>query len=185
MRVIAGKARGHPLTAPRGMNTRPVTDKIKEALFSAWQLQIVGAYFLDLFAGSGSMGIEAISRGAEKTVFVEKDRKAVGIIKKNLSSCKFTDGYIIYNDDVFHIIECLKSDGEQFDIIYLDPPFTIDSIFLPVIETLSDGKLLRRDGIIVIRTRKEKEMPDKIGKLEKYKFKTYGVSGIHFYRCML
>lgn len=185
MRVIAGKARGHPLTAPRGMNTRPVTDKIKEALFSSWQLQIVGAYFLDLFAGSGSMGIEAISRGAEKTVFVEKDRKAVGIIKKNLSSCKFTDGYIIYNDDVFHRIEYLKSDGEQFDIIYLDPPFTIDSIFLPVIETLSDGKLLREDGIIVIRTRKEKEMPDKIGKLEKYKFKTYGISGVHFYRCML
>ena len=95
------------------------------------------------------------------------------------------DGYIIYNDDVFHRIELLKSDGEQFDIIYLDPPFTIDSIFLPVIETLSAGKLLREDGIIVIRTRKEKEMPDKIGKLEKYKFKTYGISGVHFYRCML
>lgn len=84
MRIIAGKARGHPLAAPDGMNTRPITDKIKEALFSSWQLQIVGAYFLDLFAGSGSMGIEAISRGAEKVVFVEKDRRAVDIIKKTL-----------------------------------------------------------------------------------------------------
>ena len=154
-------------------------------MFSAWQLQIVGAYFLDLFAGSGSMGIEAISRGAEKTVFCGERPQSRWNHKKNLSSCKFTDGYIIYNDDVFHRIKHLKSDGEQFDIIYLDPPFTIDSIFLPVIETLSDGKLLRGDGITVIRTRKEKEMPDKIGKLEKYKFKTYGISGIHFYRCML
>lgn len=181
MRVIAGKARGHPLIAPDGLNTRPVTDMIKEALFSSWQMKLEGSHFLDLFAGSGSMGIEAMSRGAEKTVFVEKDHKAIEIIKKNLSSCKFTDGYIIYKDDVFHRIEHLKSEGEQFDIIYLDPPFTIDSIFVPVMETLSDGKLLREDGIIVIRTRKDKEMPDEIGKLEKCKFKRYGISGVHYY----
>ena len=92
MRVISGKAKGHTLVAPKGMNTRPVTDMIKEALFSTWQMQITGAKFLDLFAGSGSMGIEAISRGAKKTVFVEKDYKVVEIIKKNLSSCKFNEG---------------------------------------------------------------------------------------------
>ncbi len=162
MRVIAGKAKGHSLIAPDGLNTRPITDKIKEALFSSWQMKLDKAHFLDLFAGSGSMGIEAMSRGAEKVVFVEKDCKAIEIIKKNLSSCKFTDRYTIFKDDVFHRIECLKSEGEQFDIIYLDPPFTVDSIFMPVMETLSDGKLLREDGIIVIRTGKEKEMPDKM-----------------------
>lgn len=181
MRVIAGKARGHPLIAPDGLNTRPITDKIKEALFSSWQMKLEGSHFLDLFAGSGSMGIEAMSRGAEKVVFVEKDRKAIEIIKKNLSSCKFTDGYAIYKDDVFRRIECLKTDGEQFDIVYLDPPFTVDSIFLPVMEALSDSKLLRDDGIIVIRTRKEKDMPDEVGKLTKYKFKQYGISGVHYY----
>lgn len=74
MRVIAGTAKGHPLVAPGGMNTRPITDKIKGALFNSWQLQIVDSKFLDLFAGSGSMGIEALSRGAEKVIFVEKDR---------------------------------------------------------------------------------------------------------------
>lgn len=181
MRVIAGKAKGHPLVAPDGMNTRPVTDKIKEALFSSWQLQIVGANFLDLFAGSGSMGIEAISRGAEKAVFVEKDRRAVDIIKKNLKTCKFTDGYTVYKDDVFHRIESLKTADERFDIIYLDPPFTVDEIFIAVMEALSDGQLLTENGIVVIRTKKEKEMPDEIGKLKKYKFKTYGISGVHFY----
>lgn len=181
MRVIAGKAKGHPLVAPDGMNTRPVTDKIKEALFSSWQLQIVGANFLDLFAGSGSMGIEAISRGDEKAVFVEKDRRAVDIIKKNLKTCKFTDGYTVYKDDVFHRIESLKTADERFDIIYLDPPFTVDEIFIAVMEALSDGQLLTENGIVVIRTKKEKEMPDEIGKLKKYKFKTYGISGVHFY----
>lgn len=181
MRVISGKAKGHALIAPKGMNTRPVTDMIKEALFSTWQMQITGAKFLDLFAGSGSMGIEAISRGAKKTVFVEKDYKVVEIIKKNLSSCKFNEGYVIYKDDVFHRIECLKTESEKFDIIYLDPPFTVDSIFLPVMEVISDGRLLAEDGIVVIRTRKEKEMPDEIGKLKKYKFKIYGISGVHYY----
>lgn len=82
MRVIAGKARGHPLIAPDGLNTRPIPDMIKEALFSSWQMKLAGSHFLDLFAGSGSMGIEAMSRGAEKTVFVEKDHKAVEVIKK-------------------------------------------------------------------------------------------------------
>lgn len=181
MRVIAGKAKGHPLAAPDGMKTRPITDKIKEALFSTWQMQIVGAYFLDLFAGSGSMGIEAISRGAEKAVFVEKDRRAVDVIKKNLAACKFTDGYKVYKDNVFRRIECLKVEGERFDIIYLDPPFMVDEIFVAVMEALSDGQLLTVDGIIVIRTKKEKEMPDEIGKLRKYKFKTYGISSVHFY----
>lgn len=181
MRVIAGKAKGCPLIAPDGMNTRPITGKIKEALFSSWQLQIVGANFLDLFAGSGSMGIEAISRGAEKAVFVEKDRRTVDVIKKNLKSCKFTDGYTVYKDDVFHRIESLKTADERFDIIYLDPPFTVDEIFIAVMEALSDGQLLTENGIVVIRTKKEKEMPDEIGKLKKYKFKTYGISGVHFY----
>lgn len=181
MRVIAGTAKGHPLVAPGGMNTRPITDKIKGALFNSWQLQIVDSKFLDLFAGSGSMGIEALSRGAEKVIFVEKDRKATDIIKKNLAACKFTSGYEICRADVFRKIECLKAEREQFNIIYLDPPFTVDEIFIPVMEALSDGKLLSKDGIIVIRTKKEKEMPDEFGKLKKYKFKIYGISGVHFY----
>ena len=181
MRVIAGTAKGHPLMAPDGMNTRPITDKIKGALFNSWQLQIVDSKFLDLFAGSGSMGIEALSRGAEKVIFVEKDRKAADIIKKNLAACKFTSGYEVFKAHVFPKIECLRAENEQIDIIYLDPPFTVDEIFIPAMDALSDGKLLLKNGIIVIRTKKEKEMPDEFGKLKKYKFKIYGISGVHFY----
>lgn len=181
MRVIAGKAKGHILLAPKGLNTRPIPAMIKEALFSIWQTRIVGSRFLDLFAGSGSMGIEAMSRGARQVVFVEKDCKTCGIIRKNLAACKLTGGYEVYQDDVFKRIGWLKEKHYCFDIIYLDPPFTVEGIFLPVMEVLSDRILLAEDGIIVIRTRKETEMPDVIGALQRNRIKTYGISSLHFY----
>lgn len=181
MRVISGKAKGRILTAPKGRNTRPVTDMIKEALFSMWQTRIVDTRFLDLFAGSGSMGIEALSRGAKNVVFVEQGRKAVETIRKNLIVCGFSCGYEIYQDDVFKRIKMLNEKEYKFDIIYLDPPFTVDEIFIPVMEALSDTELLSENGTIAIRTRKEKDLPDRIGKLEKVKLRTYGISAIHFY----
>ena len=104
MRVIAGTAKGRRLYAPKGMGTRPITAKIKEALFNIWQDRISGSDFLDLFAGSGSIGIEALSRGADHVVFVDKSRKAVETIKKNLEICGFRSGYDIYQDDVFRRI---------------------------------------------------------------------------------
>ncbi|MDO5390855.1 MAG: 16S rRNA (guanine(966)-N(2))-methyltransferase RsmD [Eubacteriales bacterium] len=182
MRVIAGKAKGHALIAPNGINTRPVTAKIKEALFSMWQMQMADSCFLDLFSGSGSIGIEAMSRGAKKVVFVEKDRKAINVIKKNLANCKFIDGYEVYQDDVFKRIEWLAKNGYVFDIIYLDPPFTVDEIFLPVMEFLSNAGIFDKDGCIAIRTRREKEMPEKIGVLRRFKLKHYGISSVHFFR---
>ncbi len=181
MRVIAGTAKGRRLIAPEGLDTRPVTSKIKEALFNIWQMEIAGADFLDLFAGSGSIGIEAMSRGAKRVVFVEKDWRAVNAIKQNLSTCKFQEGCRVYRDDVFRRIERLKEDGDMFDIIYLDPPFAIDNIFLPVLEALSSGEILACEGTLAIRARREKEMPDAIGALKKFKQKHYGLSSVHFY----
>ncbi len=181
MRVIAGKAKGRALIAPKGMNTRPITAMMKEALFSIWQFKISGAAFLDLFAGSGSMGIEAISRGAEKAVFVEHDQNAVEVIKQNIKTCKFQDSAVVYRDDVFRRLKWLQADKQFFDIIYLDPPFTVDEIFHPVLEAVAEANILNEDGIIAIRTLKEKEMPDTVGNLVKYKLKVYGISAIHFY----
>lgn len=181
MRVIAGTAKGRKLLAPEGYDTRPITAKIKEALFSIWQTQITGAGFLDLFSGSGSMGIEALSRGAAHVVFVEKDRRAVSVIRRNLESCKFTSGFEVYQDDVFQRIRWLRAQGQRFDILYLDPPFTVDGIFLPVLEALADGALMNEGAILAIRTRKEKTLPDSIGVLRKQRERTYGISTVHFY----
>ena len=96
MRVIAGTAKGRVLFAPKGIGTRPILSMIKESLFNIWQEQVKSARFLDLFAGSGSIGIEALSRGAKEVVFVEKNRSAVSIIRKNLALCQFQTGWSVY-----------------------------------------------------------------------------------------
>lgn len=182
MRVISGKAKGKLLVAPEGMDTRPITAMMKEALFSMWQFRLMDSSFLDLFAGSGSMGIEALSRGASNVVFVEKSKKAIDVIKKNLKNCNFTENYQVCQDDVFKRVELLKEDGQKFDIIYMDPPYTVDEIFVPVLECVALSEILDSDGILAIRSRKEKELPETVGKLVKYKLKTYGISTIHFYK---
>lgn len=169
------------MTAPKGLRTRPVPAMIKEALYNIWQSRIDGARFLDLFAGSGSMGIEALSRGADYAVFVDKDREAIHAIRSNLALCRFTEVCEVFQDDVFRRITRLKEQGQQFDIIYADPPFTVETIFLPLIEALSDACLLAEDGQLVIRTKKEMRMPDVIQQLERFRVKTYGISNVHFY----
>lgn len=182
MRVISGKAKGKKLIAPEGMDTRPITAMMKGALFSMWQFHLNDSSFLDLFAGSGSMGIEALSRGASDVVFVEKSKKAVDVIKKNLKNCGFNDNYHLYQDDVFNRVNVLKNNQKKFDIIYMDPPFTVDEIFIPVLDCVALSEILAEDGILAIRSKKEKELPEEVGKLIKYKTKTYGISTIHFYQ---
>lgn len=185
MRVIAGIAKGRNLTAPRGLNTRPITAQIKESLFNIWQGQIEDSSFLDLFAGSGSMGIEAKSRGAAKVVFVEKSSQAVQIIKRNLVTCGFSAGCYIYQDDVLRRISKLNDEKQVFDIIYLDPPFTVAGIFLPTMAALSTADILSLDGTIAIRTPQAMELPDEIGTIIKYREKHYGISQVHFYKKLI
>lgn len=182
MRIIAGDARGKTIEAPQGLDTRPVTDKIRQALFNIWQFEIPGSRFLDLFSGSGSMGLEALSRHAGRVVMVEKGHEAASVIRRNLKACHFENKNTqVLEEDVFRAVEDLRKKGEVFDLIYLDPPYTVDSIFHPVMEALSDGALLAPGGRIVIRTRREKAMNERYGRLCKVREKTWGISTAHFY----
>lgn len=183
MRIIAGDARGKIIEAPQGMDTRPVTDKIRQALFNIWQFSIPDSSFLDLFSGSGSMGLEALSRHAKRVVMVEKGKEAASVIRRNLKACHFSQkDATVLEEDVFKAIEDLKKRQETFDLIYLDPPYTVDEIFHPVMEALGDAALLKPGGEVVIRTRKKKKMNETYGKLKKYREKTWGISTAHFYR---
>lgn len=183
MRIIAGDARGKVIEAPEGMDTRPVTDKIRQALFNIWQFDIRDTSFLDLFSGSGSMGLEALSRKADRVVMVEKSRKAADVIRRNLKACRFENRNVrVLEEDVFQAIADLKKRHETFDRIYLDPPYTVESIFDPVMEALGDGELLNPDGEIVIRSLNTKPMKERYGKLRKYREKTWGISTAHFYK---
>lgn len=181
MRVISGTARGRTIQAPEGLDTRPVTDKIRQSLFNIWQFDIPGSRFLDLFSGSGSMGIEALSRGAQRAVMVEKRRDAADVIRRNLQNLGLMKNAVVLQEDVFDAVKRLEKKGEKFDTIYLDPPYTVDEIFEPVMQLMGETDLLDPDGVLVIRTRKEKDMAPRYGRLEKYREKVYGISRAHFY----
>lgn len=183
MRIIAGKARGREIAAPKGFETRPVTDMIRESLFNIWQFDIEGCDFLDLFSGSGCMALEALSRGANSAVMVDASPEAVRTIRANLAKCGLDKcRHEVVKGDVFNAIARYGRTHRTFDLVYLDPPFTVESIFLPVMEALSDGKLLNEGGSIVIRSRDTMKLPERIGVLEKVREKRYGISTVHFYR---
>lgn len=122
MRVIAGKARSLPLKTPQGMDTRPTTDRIKETLFNMLQGDIPGCRFLDLFSGSGGIGIEALSRGADSAVFVDNGRESIKCIKDNLNFTKFADKATVMECDSITALNRLNGKG-VFDIIFMDPPY--------------------------------------------------------------
>lgn len=123
MRVIAGSARSIPLKTPDGMDTRPTQDRIKETLFNILQSDIPGCRFLDLFAGSGGIGIEAASRGASQVVFMENNPKAAEIIRTNLKNTHLEEKCTLYQGDLFSILPGLASREKVFDIIFMDPPY--------------------------------------------------------------
>lgn len=181
MRVISGKAKGKRLKAPSGINTRPLTDMIKESLFNVLGSEIAGANFLDLFAGSGAVGIEALSRHAIQVFFVEKDIKAIRIIKENIINCGFDKGYEVHRNDVFKAINSIMKRKLNFEYIYVDPPFTNDIIFEEVLKALDKAEILAPKGIIIIRTRRKKSLPIRLQNLARYRVNDYGESTLHYY----
>ncbi len=146
MSVITGEKRGKKLLAPEGLNTRPTADKVKEAIFDIIQFRIKGTHVLDLFAGSGQMGIEAISRGAFSCVFTDTDRRACEVVKKNLAACGFEDRAEVVCGDGLSVISHMKA--KRFDVIFLDPPYSSD-LMEKALSKICSLDLLSDDGIIV------------------------------------
>lgn len=147
MRVIAGTARSLPLRAPEGADTRPTTDRIKETLFNMMQTYIPGCVFVDIFSGSGSIGIEAISRGARKAYFIENAPKALSCIQENLTFTKFIDRAIVLKQDA-----CAGLHGifeKEVDVIFMDPPYNQEHE-RRVLEVLSGMKYITEDTLIVV-----------------------------------
>ena len=173
MRVISGKYRGIHLSGPEGSDTRPTSDRVKEALFNILMWDIAGSRFLDLFAGTGGIGIEALSRNAEEVVFVDFDRNAVKILKNNLEIIDENENFEILNNDAFRAIDILSSQGKIFDIIFLDPPYGMKDTF-ELIENIFDREIIANYGKIIVEHDKRKEMPENIRGLIRSKQKKYG-----------
>jgi 16S rRNA (guanine966-N2)-methyltransferase len=148
MRIIAGTRRSLPLKTIEGLETRPTTDKIKETLFNILQPEIPGCYFLDLFAGSGQIGLEALSRGAAYAVFVESSKKAAKCIEQNIQFTKFDTDCRLMVQDVRSAISMLEG-RYTFDVVFMDPPYDQD-LEKEVLKVLSNSSILKPETIIVV-----------------------------------
>ncbi|MDR0947284.1 MAG: 16S rRNA (guanine(966)-N(2))-methyltransferase RsmD [Ruminococcus sp.] len=146
MRVITGSARGRRLKTPDGFDVRPTTDKVKESIFSIIQFNIPGAAVLDLFSGSGQLGIEALSRGAKSCTFVDKSPESVKITLENITACGFLDISTVKRNDAESFVKICSGRGERFDIAFLDPPYD-SSLLGNILPNLAD---IMNDGGIVI-----------------------------------
>lgn len=155
MRVITGSARGRRLNELKGNDTRPTTDKVKEGIFSAIQFEVQGARVLDLFAGTGQLGIEALSRGAESAVFVDCRADAVKLIRENLALTKLEDGAQVVCADAMSALASLR---RPFDLIFLDPPYAGD-LLERAIERIAGFDILARNGIMIAESPADKPLP--------------------------
>ena len=175
MRVISGKARGTKLNSIDSLDTRPTLDRVKESLFNIINNRIADSVVLDLFAGSGAIGIEFLSRGSNKAYFCEKFKHAASIIKSNLEKTRFIDKSKIYVEDYQKCLNDLKKQNIKFDIVYIDPPYK-DDIAIKALENIISLDLLQKNGIIIIETdekeRELKELEDL--EVEVYDLRKYG-----------
>lgn len=178
MRVISGKARGIALKTPDGMLTRPTTDRVKEALFSILQFELPGARVLDLFGGTGQLGIEALSRGADSAVFVDAREDACRLIRENLKRTRLENQAQVLRRDY---LDYLNTCRDSFRIILLDPPYA--EVFLETaINRIVEIDILQRDGIIVAERPLGKELPPEIPGFTRSKDYKYGKILLTLYR---
>ena len=174
MRVITGSARGRRLKTPETYDIRPTTDNVKEAVFNIIQFDVEGRRVLDLFAGTGQLGIEALSRGAAEAVFVDRDREAVKIVKENLKACALQAA--VRQEDA---LSALRRE-EKFDLIFVDPPYDA-GLYTDVLETIKSVDKLTDGGIIICEARSTEPLPDLAAPYGKRKEYRYGKVKIAVY----
>lgn len=178
MRVITGSAKGVKLKTPDGINTRPTAERVKEALFSAIQEEIPGANVLDLFGGTGQLGIEALSRGAKSAVFVDKDKAACDLIQENLRKTKLDGQGSVFRADY---LTYLSSARQKFDLVFLDPPYA--EVFLETaLKRISEIDILTSRGIIIAERPFDKELQDEFEDLRCFRQYKYGKTMIAVFR---
>lgn len=183
MRVITGTAKGRRLKTLEGSDVRPTTDRVKEAIFSVIQFDIEGRKMLDLFAGSGQMGIEAISRGAEKVVFVDSSAESIAVVKENLKNCSLMkSAAVIQSDAQMYLNGCASAGKDKFDVVFLDPPYgkgILQSV-LPLV-----APVMKESGAIICESPLNEKLPEIVGDFSVAREYRYGKIKVTFYRVPL
>lgn len=181
MRIISGDKRGIHLQAVPGTNTRPTTDKVKEAIFNMIGPYFTGGNGLDLFAGSGNLGLEALSRGLDHMIFVDKDRKAFQTIQANIQKCSYEDHSELYRNDAERALKAVAKRELQFECIFLDPPYKNKQLEL-YLAFIDEHQLLSATGVVMCEHDANTKVPESAGALVLVKHELYGTTGISIYK---
>ena len=191
MRIIGGTAKGRRLQTPSKSSAgpsdslliRPTADRAREALFSIIGKAVEGSAVLDLFAGTGALGLEALSRGAQSAVFVDKSSRSIDLIKKNIELCGFSDKTFIIKRDLAKSLSSLEKflPGKEFSMVFIDPPYR-KALCLKILKELSTGNILAPAGLVVAEDDSGNELPESIGSLNMFDRRKYGDTGFWLYR---
>jgi 16S rRNA (guanine(966)-N(2))-methyltransferase RsmD len=184
MRVIAGEFRSRRLETPRGMETRPTSDKLRETLFNVLGASVAGAKFVDLYAGSGAVGIEAISRGAEFVWFAEKAPPAVAAIRANLRALKIAGGYALEDRGVARLLESLAKNARAVDVVFLDPPYEAVEDYERTLEFLGGRarEALAEGAVVVAEHSRKQRLAEGFGELRRVRVLEQGDAALSFYK---
>lgn len=180
MRIITGIAKGRAIKAPEGQNTRPTSDRVKESLYNIISKKINGARVLDLFSGTGNLGLEALSRGAENCTFIEKNNDTYKILAYNIENLGFAANSELYKGDAFNILGTLQRNKKKYDIIFLDPPYGMGLIEKSINE-INKLMLLEENGIIISESDEKDSVPENIVDIKVYRIEKYGRTKIYFW----
>ncbi len=186
MRVIAGKFRSRNLRSLPGTDIRPTANRLREALFNVLTAgnpaALEGSTWLDLFAGTGAVGIEALSRGAAKVHFVESAAPAAAIVQQNLKGLNVDSGFEVIQQDVVRAIPKLVAKGVTANFIYLDPPYRMEAVYRKTLELLAQPALLASDGLVIAEHQKKFDPGEQFGELRRYRTLVQGDGALSFYR---
>ncbi len=181
MRIIAGISRGRRLRTLRGLDLRPTSDRLRETLFDVLASRVNHCTFLDCYAGTGAVGLEAGSRGARRIVFVESNRRAAALIRQNALSLGLLLNWEVLTVPVLRALAQLERAGEKFEICFLDPPYRYTEECLKALELLCRSRLLERQGTLVVEHSRRTALPESVGKLVRFRQVCQGDSVLSFY----
>ncbi len=183
MRIIAGKYRGRNLKSPPSLEVRPTSDRLRETLFNVIAPRIEGTRVLDLCAGSGAVGIEALSRDASHVTFVDRSRKMCGLVEANLDLCRVPeDQTVVVQAEALDFLRRHARKNEPWDIVFFDPPYAME--YIPVLETLGkeDSNLIAQHGLLIVEHHHKNQLKDDVGKLTRTRTLKQGDSALSFYQ---
>ncbi|GAI01324.1 unnamed protein product [marine sediment metagenome] len=180
MRIVAGKNKGNILKSPKDLSVRPTSEKVREALFDILGTSVIETCFLDLFAGTGAVGIEALSRGAKKVLFIEKELKCIKIIKENLKKTENSQNAVVYKIDFLSGLKLLARKNYLLDHIFLDPPYNRGLVNISLLE-ISKLLILRHNGLVIAQHYKREKVMENLNNLKLFNQRVYGECYLSFY----